>query len=342
MSDFLNKLSIKQQRVFNNLIKELPAFCEIVVTTKFVIEGRLRSTIIHYMRDWHLFFQYCVEHLEQFQGKKIKELTNEDINSITYDNLVYFEQWLLNDRNVVKSTQSRRRSAIKVLFNTLYKKNILKQDPTIQYDKLKINKQGIIALAPHEQVSLLDAIESGYGLTDKEKKSRTEFSIARDLALITLLLDTGLRIGEVYTLNRKNFNFDNMEISVLGKGAKVRTVVFSSDTKTSLLAYLKHPTRLSKQIIDKEAIFLNRDYDRLSIRGMQKIVKKYASAIGKYNITPHKLRSSAGLSLYEATGDIRVVAAQLGHEDISVTAKKYVDASKHKLHDAIRKRGSLR
>lgn len=342
MSDFLNLITKKQQATFLQLSKQLPKFCEPVITTKFVVEGRLRSTIIHYMRDWLLFFEYGTKYIDPLKEKKITEVSIDVMNDITFDDLVYFEQWQLNDRNVTKTTQSRRRSAIKVLFNTLYKKNLITQDPTIKYDKLKLNKTGIIALAPNEQSTLLDAIETGYGLTDKQKNSRTELSISRDTALITLLLDTGMRVGEVYILSSTNFDFNNLEISVLGKGAKVRTVVFSEESKKALLTYLQHSMRPKTSSSDKHAIFLNRDGERLSIRSMQKIVKKYAKAIGKFNITPHKLRSSAGLSLYEATGDIRIVAAQLGHEDISVTAKKYVEASKHKLHDAIRKRGSLR
>lgn len=342
MSEFQKQVTKKQQETFNRLSKQLPAFCEVVITTKFVVEGRLRTTVIHYMRDWILFFQYCSEFFERYRDKQVADFTVDDVQSITFEELVAFEQWQLNDRNVAKTSQSRRRSALKVLFNTLYKKNIILQDPTTKYDKLKLNHKGIIALAANEQATLLDAVESGQGLSDKQQKSRNELSICRDMALVTLLLDTGLRIGEVYLLETENFDFKNMEITVLGKGSKVRTVVFSEETKTALLAYLKHPDRPKLKADMQGAIFLNRDNERLSIRSMQKIVKKYAKTIGKFNITPHKLRSSAGLALYEATGDIRVVAAQLGHEDIAVTAKKYVEASKHRLHDAMRQRGSLR
>jgi len=342
MLDFNKQFTMKQQATFNRISKLLPSFCDVVITNKFVIEGRLRSTVIHYMRDWMLFFQYCIEHVNSIHSKEIHEITIEEFMTITYEDIVSFEQWQLNDRNVTKTSQARRRSALKALFNTLYKKNIITEDPTVKYDKLKLNKKGIIALAANEQSTLLDAVETGHGLTDKQKQARNNLSACRDLALVTLLLDTGLRIGEVYLLNYENFDFHNMEIVVQGKGNKIRTVVFSDDTKSILLKYLNHPNRPKLNSANKGVIFLNRDDERLSIRSMQKIVKKYAKTIGKYNITPHKLRSSAGLSLYEATGDIRVVAAQLGHEDISVTAKKYVEASKHKLHDAIKKRGSLR
>ena len=342
MSDFHKQVTKKQQETFNRLSKQLPTFCEVAITTKFVIEGRLRSTVIHYMRDWLLFFQYCTEYIDRFKSKKICDLTSADIETIVYEELIAFEQWQLNDRNVAKTSQSRRRSALKVLFNALHKKDIISHDPTIKYDALKLNHKGIVALAPNEQADLLDAVESGRGLSDKQKTSRNELSVCRDLALVTLLLDTGLRIGEAYLLETENFDFENMEITVLGKGNKVRTVAFSEDTKTALLAYLNHPERPKLKAAMQGAIFLNRDHERLSIRSMQKIVKKYAKTIGKSNITPHKLRSSAGLALYEATGDIRVVAAQLGHEDIAVTAKKYVEASKHRLHDAIRQRGPLR
>ncbi|OEH84810.1 hypothetical protein BHU72_08225 [Desulfuribacillus stibiiarsenatis] len=342
MADFINQLTKKQQEIFKTLSKQLPNFCEVVITTKFVIEGRLRSTLIHYMRDWHLFFEYYISNVSPNDDLLVNELTVEHMNSIQFDHLMAFEQWQLNERNVTKTTQARRRSSLKVLFQTLHKKNKILNNPTSNYDHLKLNKKGIIALAPNEQVTLLDAIESGFGLTDKQRKSRTALSISRDLALITLLLDTGMRVGEVFILDVNSIDFQNLEITVLGKGAKVRTIAFSEESKSSINAYLHHQQRPRPMSNDPYAIFLNRDGGRLTIRSMQKIVKKYAKAIGKYNITPHKLRSSAGLSLYEATGDIRVVAAQLGHEDIAVTAKKYVEASKHRLHDAIRKRGSIR
>lgn len=336
---------IKQQETFNRLSQELPDFCETVITTKFVIEGCLRSTIINYMRDWLLFFQFCLDNLPNFSNLSqdtINKITLEKFQELDFGDLVQFEQWQLNERNVGKTTQARRRSSLKALFNTLYKKDMIGVDPTVKYDKLRLNKKGIIALNANEQSTLLDAVESGQGLSKRQQEYRSNLTAHRDLALVTLLLDTGLRIGEVYLLNLDSFDFVNMELVVLGKGNKVRTVVFSDESKKAIEDYLNHPDRPKLAASDSNIIFLNRDNQRLSIRSMQKIVKKYAKSIGKFNITPHKLRSSAGLSLYEATGDIRVVAAQLGHEDVSVTAQKYVEASKHKLHDAVRQRGKLR
>ena len=93
----------------------------------------------------------------------------------------------------------------------------------------------------------------------------------------------------------------------------------------------------------EEALFLSMQNRRMAVRSVEKLVKKYATPVtgGMKKITPHKLRSTYGTSLYQETGDIYLVADVLGHKDVNTTKKHYAamkDENKRKAAKAVRLR----
>ena len=127
----------------------------------------------------------------------------------------------------------------------------------------------------------------------------------RDLALLSLMLGTGIRVSECVGLNLDDIDFKNNGIKVHRKGGAEVVVYFSDEVCAALCDYLE-------------------ERRGITVRAVENLVKKYSKLVTNIkNITPHKLRSTYGTSLYKATGDIYLVADVLGHKDVNTTKKHY-------------------
>ena len=158
----------------------------------------------------------------------------------------------------------------------------------------------------------------------------------RDIAIITLLLGTGVRISELVGLNLSDVDFKNNGIRILRKGGNEMIVYFGSEVEAALKDYLEISRNAITPVAGhEEALFLSGQRKRISVDAVEKMVKKYASAVSVKTITPHKLRSTYGTALYRETGDIYLVADVLGHADVNTTKKHYA-----KLSDARRRSAS--
>ena len=156
------------------------------------------------------------------------------------------------------------------------------------------------------------------------------------MASITGLLGTGVRVSELVGLNIGDVDFKNNGIRILRKGGNEMIVYFGQEVEKAVTDYLE----LSRNGITpvaghEEALFLSGQRKRISVDAVEKMVKKYASAVSVKTITPHKLRSTYGTALYRETRDIYLVADVLGHADVNTTKKHYA-----KLSDARRRSAS--
>ena len=125
-------------------------------------------------------------------------------------------------------------------------------------------------------------------------------------------------------LDIDDVDFNNNGIKIRRKGGFEVVIYFGDEVREALLDYMEE----RKQPIPEEghgnALFLSLQMKRLSVRSIENLVKKYSSGVIKLkNITPHKLRSTYGTSLYRETGDIYLVADVLGHRDVNTTKKHY-------------------
>ena len=178
-------------------------------------------------------------------------------------------------------------------------------------------------MEPNEVATLLDQVEAGEKLTPKEQVYHEKTKI-RDVALLTLLLGTGIRVSECVGIDLKDLDFEVNGIRILRKGGKEAIVYFGDEVEDALLDYLDERDHMIPCTGHEEALFLSLQMKRLSVRSVEKLVKKYASRVTTLKkITPHKLRSTYGTSLYQETGDIYLVADVLGHKDVNTTRKHY-------------------
>jgi site-specific recombinase XerD len=187
----------------------------------------------------------------------------------------------------------------------------------------KLHEKEIIRLEIDEVAILLDQVEDGSKLTANQLrfhgKTRT-----RDIALLTLLLGTGIRVSECVGININDINFSNNALKIVRKGGYEAVIYFGEEVQEALEDYLEERQKVMPQSGHEEALFLSLQERRISVRAVENLVKKHAANVTTLKkITPHKLRSTYGTSLYKETGDIYLVADVLGHKDVNTTRKHY-------------------
>ncbi|KKR36603.1 MAG: Tyrosine recombinase XerC [Candidatus Yanofskybacteria bacterium GW2011_GWE1_40_10] len=146
----------------------------------------------------------------------------------------------------------------------------------------------------------------------------------RDRAVLTILFSTGMRVSELCSLDRNKIDVNRGELSIVGKGSKIRVVFLSDDAKENIKEFIAKRSDVDEALfirIPKNGKFGKEDDLRLTPRSIQRIVKKYAikSGIMGKNISPHTLRHSYATDLLRNGADIRSVQAMLGHSSVSTT-----------------------
>ena len=201
---------------------------------------------------------------------------------------------------------------------------MIKTNPTVLVDMPKIHDKAIVRLDSDETASLLDYIEHAGDSLSGQKKAYWEKTKLRDLALVTLLLGTGIRVSECVGLDIGDVDFKNNGIKVVRKGGNEMVVYFGDEVEKALRDYLEERLGITPVAGNENALFLSTQRKRIGVQAVENLVKKYAREITTTKkITPHKLRSTYGTSLYQETNDIYLVADVLGHKDVNTTKKHY-------------------
>ena len=323
MSDsfFLTRTK-KTNEKLKNVIEELPDFCKILFIGIQNTTGPL--TRLNYSYDLRLFFSFLSGEL----NKTIKEINLKDLNKLTVHDIENFINYISlyenDDKKLIENRETgkaRKIASIRMMFKYFYKNGELESNVASLIDLPKMHEKAIIRLDVDEIVKLLDQIESGEGLSEKQKQFHN-ITKSRDLAMITLFLGTGIRVSECIGLNCEDIDFDNYSIRITRKGGNQSVLYLSEEVIESLNLY--NEERAEMKGADSPAFFLSLQGTRLSTRAVQNLVKKYASIITPLkHITPHKLRSTYGTTLYQETGDIYLVADVLGHKDVNTTRRHY-------------------
>ncbi len=332
------------------ILKELPEF-----SFEFFrgIEHKTSSkTRIAYAYDLRVFFRFLFTEIKQFSNLSIDTISITDMEKITPDQIEIYLEYLSyynqnsdsskNEHTNRERGKARKLAALRTFYNYFYKKQKITFNPVILVDLPKIHDKHIVRLEANEVANLLDIVESGEKLTKKEKAYHTKTKL-RDVALITLLLGTGIRVSECVGLNINDIDFSTNGIKIIRKGGNEVIVYFGDEVRLALLEYLEARKKKIPLSGHENALFLSMQDKRLSVRSVQNIVKKYSKLVTSLkNISPHKLRSTYGTALYQETGDIYLVADVLGHKDVNTTKKHYAeieDERRRKAAKAVTLRG---
>jgi len=327
------QLSYHEEQNRNNIVRlrdildTLPLFCKDYI--RGITEYTSTRTRLAYAYDLRIFFEFLHENNPICAKQPITDYNIELLDQITRDDILeyldFMSYYSKDGKEITNEERGKKRkiSSLRSFYKYFYENEKIKTNPASLVPVPKQHEHDIIRLEPNEVATLLDLVENGDKLTKKEAQFH-EKTKTRDLALLTLLLGTGIRVSECVGLDLNDVDFEVNGIRILRKGGKEAVVYFGEEVEIALLDYFEEREYIVPQEGHENALFLSLQNRRIAVRSVENLVKKYASKVTTLKkITPHKLRSTYGTSLYQETEDIYLVADVLGHNDVNTTRKHY-------------------
>lgn len=323
----------------------LPSFCRQFF--RGVQEYTSSRTRLAYAYDLRVFFEFLHSQNSVCSGMKITEFPLSVLDRITREDieeyLDYITYYVKDGKDYSNNERGKKRklSALKSFYNYYFRSELIKTNPAALVPIPKQHEKQIIRLDVDEVAVLLDQVEEGEKLTKNQLKYHNKTRL-RDMALLTLLLGTGIRVSECVGLDINDVDFKNNGIKIRRKGGYEAVVYFGDEVAEALHDYLEKRHHVIPVEGHENALFLSMQNRRITVRAVENLVKKYASNVTSLKkITPHKLRSTYGTALYQETGDIYLVADVLGHKDVNTTRKHYAaieDSNRRKAAKAVQLR----
>lgn len=219
--------------------------------------------------------------------------------------------------------------AISDFYEFLIKNEMVENNPCDKVDTPKDHEEKTVtSLTPAEIKVIQDNI------TNRGKYRGKKYN-KRDLCIVTLGVTTGLRVSAIVGINLSDIDFDNNVITVTEKRKIKWNVPIGEKTKEVIQDWIKEREKILIGHEKTDALFISKNKTRMTTESVRKMLAKETYNIDKH-ITPHKMRSTCGVNLYEATGDIYLVRDVLHHANIENT-RKYVDVSNSRRLVAVEK-----
>lgn len=345
MSEYKDQKNYEARQKANLIIAELPPFVR-----DYFLEREIRlsaMSIYSYAGQLKTFFNFLHDSNTYFRNKSLKEISLEDLDNLNDRDIVEFLHYL---RNYPEKTRDGKIRYVEcssttiqhymVTLNTFWKyfyvRKMLHSNPIDLITRARLPKKEVIYLDKDDKNQFVETVKSGTGLSKRQSKFH-EKNRERDTAIIQIFLATGIRVSELVGMDIDDINLRRHSINVYRKGGNFDTVYFSDSAGEYLEAYLACREKY-KPLQDERAVFLNRSGERISVRSVELMVKKYISASvpsEAKRITPHKLRSTYAETMLKATGgDLERVQKLLGHS--SITSTTHYVASTEEEKEAVR------
>jgi tyrosine recombinase XerC len=253
-----------------------------------------RYTVRNYKADLQEFFEFL-------RKKNIQSLDEVDKN-VLRDYL-----YLLMEAEFARTSIARKLSAVRSFYKYLQREELVSVSPAATISSPKLDRKLPEFLSQEETTRLVEAPDI------------TKSAGQRDRAFLELLYASGLRVSELTGLDITQVNLETREIRVWGKGAKERIVLIGEPAARALTTYLEQGRpKLNKR--GGNAVFLNQDGGRLTVRSVQSLVQSYARLVGiDKGVHPHMVRHTFATHLLNGGADLRVVQELLGHASLSTT-----------------------
>lgn len=243
------------------------------------------------------------------------EKIDKDAVQITTDDLrIYLDNYQENNK-ISKVTIDNIRRILSSFFSWLEDEDYILKSPVRRIHKVKTCK----------------TVKETYS-DEALEIMRDECDGIRDLALIDLLSSTGMRVGELVKLNKRDIDFQNRECIVLGKGNKQRKVYFDARTKLHLQKYLE------SRDDDNEALFvsLQKPFNRLLISGVEIRLRELGNKLNIHKVHPHKFRRTLATVAIDKGMPIEQVQQLLGHQSVDTTLQ-YAMVNQNNVKESHRK-----
>ncbi|MDO8660186.1 MAG: tyrosine-type recombinase/integrase [Candidatus Parcubacteria bacterium] len=262
-----------------------------------------------------------VENYDHYLSRFLGFIKNDNPEKINDDVIREFRLWLNrqstgNNRatgeTLSKKTQNYYLIAIRAFLKYLARQDVKSMSPE-RIELAKVSERSLDLITNEELERLLNSPKSN------------DVKDLRDKAILELLFSTGLRVSELCSLTN-DINLRSDELSIRGKGGKVRVVFISDEAKNAVKKYLASRKDMSDALfvqieneITKNKI-KNKTVGPLTRRSIERIVKQHAVKAGiSKKVTPHVMRHMFATDLLSNGADLRSVQAMLGHANIGTT-----------------------
>ena len=344
--NYHDEVAKKNIEKLRELLATLPSFCRMYF--RGMNDTISPRTKIAYAYDLRVFFEYIMKEKKLHEKFTMQDLPMSYLDKISRADIEDYMEYLALYRNQDETEvmneergKSRKLASLRSFYNFYFTNELIETNPAALVKMPKLHEKEIIRLDPDEVAALLDQVEDGTKLTQKQLQYHDKTKV-RDVALLTLLLGTGIRVSECVGLDIHDVDFKNQAVKVRRKGGYEDVVYFGEEVNDALLSYLEQRKHIIPLSGHENALFLSMQNRRITVRSVENLVKKYAQLVnGLKKITPHKLRSTYGTTLYQETGDIYLVADVLGHKDVNTTRRHYAamkDAHKRKAAKSVKLR----
>lgn len=274
------------------------------------IKGRSPLTVFEYYLDLKTFFKYLLYSKKlapsgcEFDEIAITSVDLDLLKTVTLSDLYSYLSFTQTTRGNNARARARKVSSLRSFYKYITTRVELSfPNPTKDLDSPKVKASLPHYLSVEQSVSLLESIDGN--------------NYERNYAIITLFLNSGIRLSELVGINISSINRSDNSLVVLGKGNKERLIYLNKACISAIDAYLA----VRPDIKGENALFVSRNSKRISPKTVQWIVKKFLSASGldtsKYSV--HKLRHTAATLMYQSGTDLRVLQEILGHVDLGTT-----------------------
>lgn len=325
--NYHDQVQIEQTLKLREVLATLPPFCKSYFRgMDNTISAR---TKLGYALDLRIFFEFLHENNLYLSKMDVTDYKLEILDRITKEDIEEYMEYLSyytkDDKEYTNDERGKARklASLRSFYNYFYTSELIEKNPASLMKLPKLHEKEIIRLDPDEVAKLLDAVENGEHMTKSELKYHSKTK-DRDLALLTLLLGTGIRVSECVGIDINDIDFRNNGIKIRRKGGAEAVIYFGDEVEKALKDYLIKRQEIIPESGHEDALFLSMQNKRITVRSVENLVKKYAAKVTSLKkITPHKLRSTYGTTLYQETGDIYLVADVLGHKDVNTTRKHY-------------------
>ncbi len=296
------------------------------------------TTRLAYLEDIQFFCNYLLETKEVTIADEIKDISLDEFNKIKARDVNLFlgdyctRYYKQTDKNTLiyennNRALARKKSSLSTLFKFLYRNSQLENNITDGFNPIKLPKpqpDAIKRLEIDEVAKMLEAVETGYGLTDKEKVYWKKTKL-RDKAILALFVTYGLRLNELRELNISSFNFSRGEFKIYRKRGKEVLMPINKTCELVIKDYILNE-RPKSEILNEDvedALFLSLQNKRMDPKSIRQLVKKYTSISMETSrdngYSPHKLRATAATSLIQNGFSIYDVQNLLDHDNVTTT-----------------------
>ena len=295
----------KYKEKINNLIRSNK---EMIILNSF---ANYLGTDISYSSKYNYLL-----HIVNF----LKYVNKLNVGRITFDDYVSYIN-SMNDK--ASSYQIVVYSSLKKFSRYLYVSEKCRKDymqdiprpkPVESIETKQKREKGY--LEKREIKQYLNTVKEGIG-SGKAKSFQKTWK-DRDILIILLFLNTGMRCSALYKLDIDNIDLENGKIIVIEKRSKIQEYIISDEIREYIINWLKLREHILKGK-NESALFISNRKQRMNQAGIARVVEKYAININGKHITPHKLRATYGTQLYAATKDLYFVQSCMGHSNPKTT-----------------------